>query len=166
MDIICQNLQIIPLFRHCSDNEITYLSNNGRIEIIRKGRKLDLKKRNSFSIILNGSLQVETPGKKNDIYFADLDPETGKASGLPYKAVQTFEGLNSLPAFSPDGKRLVYTSLRGTGERDSGSLVIRSLETGEERELQLDLPLRLLGIPAPCWSPEESQRIWVWQWRR
>ena len=103
----------------------------------------------------DGSYYYGLPGREDDVYFADLDPETGKVVKPPYKAVQIFEGLNSRPAFSPDGKRLVYVSPRGSGEwRRSSSFVIRSLETGEERELQPDLPLQLLARSTLRWFPD------------
>jgi len=104
----------------------------------------------------DGSYYYGLPGRENDIYFADLDLETGKVVGSPYKAIQIFEGLNSRPDFSPDGKRFVYVSPRGPGRWDrSSSFVIRSMETGEEREVQPDLPrFRLLVGSAPRWFPD------------
>ncbi len=103
----------------------------------------------------DGSYYYGLQGRTNDIYFADLDPETGKVVKPPYKAVQTFEGLNKEPDFSPDGKRLVYLSLRKPGGwRRSSSFVIRALETGEERELKPDLPLSLPSSSAPRWFPD------------
>jgi len=104
----------------------------------------------------DGSYYYLLHGRESDIYFVDLDPETGKAVTSFTKAVQNFEGLNRQPAFSPDGKRLVYVSLRNATwyySWVSGSLVIRSLETGEERALQPNLPLVLRGA-GPCWSPD------------
>jgi len=104
----------------------------------------------------DGSYYYGLPGRENDIYFADLDLETSKVVGSPYKAIQIFEGLNSRPDFSPDGKRFVYVSPRGPGRWDrSNSFVIRSMETGEEREVQPDLPrFRLLVGSAPRWFPD------------
>ncbi len=60
----------------------------------------------------DGSYYYRLPGRENDVYFAALDPETGEVVTPPTKAVQSFEGFNSQPAFSPDGKRLVYVSRR------------------------------------------------------
>jgi len=104
----------------------------------------------SLGLTQDGSYYYGLPGRENDIYFADLDPETGKVVKPPTKAVQNFEGLNSLPDFSPDGKRLVYTSLRPRGR----PLIVRSLETGEEHELQPDRPLSYMARFAPRWFPD------------
>ena len=96
----------------------------------------------------DGSYYYGLPGRANDIYFADLDPEIGKVVKPATKAVQNFEGLNSLPDFSPDGKRLVYVRPGGR------PLIVRSLETGEEHELQPDRPLSYLARSAPRWFPD------------
>jgi Tol biopolymer transport system component len=72
-----------------------------------------------------------------DVYVATLDPATWKLAAAPKKVVGHFVGVNSAPDWSPDGKYLVYTSQRkglwaGWGPR---RILIRSVETGEEREL-------------------------------
>ena len=89
---------------------------------------------------------------EGDVYVATLDPETGQVVTPPAKAVQSFEGFNSHPAFSPDGKYLAYISRRPRGwYRNFRVLVIRSLETGEERVLSPeDIGIR----HHPRWSPD------------
>ena len=104
---------------------------------------------NPLGLTQDGSYYYRLRGRENDIYFADLDGKTGKAVRSPTKAVQNFEGYNGWSHFSPDGKRLVYISRRG-----NWPFVVRSLETGEERELQPDLPFDLLAASAPRWSPD------------
>jgi RNA polymerase sigma factor (sigma-70 family) len=88
-----------------------------------------------------------------DVYLATLDPETGRVVTPPVKAVQSFEGRNSRPAFSPDGKYLAYISQRPRAWDRGGFkiLVIRSLETGEERVLS---PEHIAIGDYPCWSPD------------
>ena len=88
----------------------------------------------------DGSYYYALRSRPNDIYFADLDPETGKVVKPPTKAIQSFEGLNYSSAFSPDGKRIAYMS-----QRPETRYVVRSLETGEERELQPNPSLSHLG---------------------
>ena len=89
-----------------------------------------------------------------DVYIAKLDPETGKILIPPKKAITRFEGFNIAPSYSPDGKYLAYISTRGTlgltPNYRPRALCIRSLETGEEREL---LP-KLKRIDFPRWSPD------------
>ena len=86
----------------------------------------------------SGALYYGLGAGLNDVYVASLDPATGKVLEPPVKATQRFEGFNRAPAWSRDGRRLAYVSNRsqapgGIGE-NVRSLVIRDLETGEERE--------------------------------
>ncbi|MFC1715486.1 sigma-70 family RNA polymerase sigma factor [Candidatus Poribacteria bacterium] len=100
----------------------------------------------------DGSYYYGIAGGENDIYFADLNPETGEAMTPPAKAIQSFEGFNYAPAFSPDGKRLAYASLRPRGTNiNFRAIVVRSLETGEERELSPEI--RVISHYC-CWSPD------------
>jgi RNA polymerase sigma factor (sigma-70 family) len=98
----------------------------------------------------DGSYYYGLPSGKNDIYFADLDPETGEVVTPPAKAIQSFEGFNSQPAFSPDGKYVAYISQRPRGSGYFRVLVIRSLETGEERVISRNTR----STHSPCWSPD------------
>ncbi len=94
-----------------------------------------------------------------DVYMATLDPETGEVVTPPTKTIQSLEGFNYSPAFSPDGKHVVYMSLRPTGPyTDFRAIVIRSLETGEERVLSPELT-RYGRLPQ--WSPD-GRSIIAW----
>jgi Tol biopolymer transport system component len=99
-----------------------------------------------FSYALRGTIDI------SNIYFASLDMETGELLSQPTRLHS--EGSNWKPLWSPDGERLAYLSRRvspeGTGLRVV--LVIRSMKTGEERELPVPkLPgeFNLRG-----WSPD------------
>jgi Tol biopolymer transport system component len=86
-----------------------------------------------------------------DVYITTLDPTTGKVLTPPKKIPQRFEGTNASPDWSPDGKYLAYVSVRGLASVErvgSCVLVIRSVETGKEREL----PLKRRGNIR--WSPD------------
>ena len=72
-----------------------------------------------------------------DVYVAALDPVTWKLAKAPKKVAGRFVGVNSAPDWSPDGKYMVYTSQRKGLWQLWGPrrILIRSVETGEEREL-------------------------------
>jgi Tol biopolymer transport system component len=89
----------------------------------------------------------------SDVYTADFDPATGKVVTQPQRAAQRFVGSNFSPAWSPDGQFLAYLSSRGPGliGHRPEIITIRSLKTGEER----DLPAKLSFTWGPIrWSPD------------
>lgn len=101
-----------------------------------------------------------------DVYTATLDPETGKILVPPEKAVKRFEGYNQYPSYSPDGKYLVYISVRSSvslGDGKSAVLCIRSLETGKEREFPLNYLGNISLIASPRWSPDCRSIIFTGQ---
>ena len=87
-----------------------------------------------------------------DVYVATLDFEAGKVLAPPTKMSLRFEGSNYAPSWSPDGKYLTYASQRSSGT----VLVIRSVATGEERDLSPKTVhvLWLRGWAAPRCSPD------------
>lgn len=89
----------------------------------------------------------------SDIYTAEFDPSTGNVVKEPQKATQRFTGWNFAPAWSPDGQFLAYRSSRPGPQVVIGYraevISIRSLKTGEER----DLPPNLMESWGPMrWS--------------
>ena len=96
----------------------------------------------------------------NDVYTATLDLATGKLLSAPMKASQRFMGSNRAPDWSPDGQYLAYLSQRGPspGGRGLTIIVIRSLETGEERELSPQLNYVRLN-QGLRWSPNGQSII-------
>ncbi|MCJ7581584.1 MAG: tetratricopeptide repeat protein [Candidatus Aminicenantes bacterium] len=106
---------------------------------------LGLTKNNSFHYFLEDNLM--------DIFTADFDSKSGKIQFPPIKATDRFVGKNFFPEWSPDGKYLSYVSFRNSGYDRVASkapLCIRSLETGDEREI---IP-ELRYIWGPRWSPD------------
>jgi Tol biopolymer transport system component len=104
-----------------------------------------------------GSLYYRVYQRSFDIYTASIDPETGELLAPPTRTIRQFEGLNSSPAWSPDGKSLAYVSLRPSpgSARRRGVLVIRSMETGEEREFYPKVELHpVVGSGSLRWSPD------------
>jgi Tol biopolymer transport system component len=116
--------------------------------------KQNLNGMHPLGVTQEGAYYYWLPPGDGDVYMATLDPETGEVVIPPAKVIRSYEGFNRRPDFSPDGKYLAYVSRRPKGSDDSRILVIYSLETGEERELQTDIPLVLWGPSAPRWSPD------------
>ena len=87
-----------------------------------------------------------------NIYSAELDPD-GKLSKAPTLAIDKFIGSNVGSSISPDGKRLAYTSNR---EGQGWIIVIRSLETGEDREVPKKVAIDKIQSwgYGPVWFPD------------
>ena len=97
-----------------------------------------------------------------DVYVAELDLATGELLSSPRVATSRYGGSNDRPALSYDGKYLACVSERSSvpypEAPGSWVITIRSLETGEEREI----PLRLshLGDRSMLWwSPNGSSLL-------
>ena len=83
----------------------------------------------------NGSFYYGlSTGTLHDVYTAALDPATGTLLSSPRKVSQPFVGSNSQPDWSPDGQYLAYFRQQGPLPIQA-SVVIRSVDTGEVREL-------------------------------
>jgi Tol biopolymer transport system component len=86
-----------------------------------------------------------------DVHTATLDPAQGRAP-VPQRIPRRVEGINLFPDWSPDGRRIVYTSRRGQlqFERGGQALVVTDLGTGDERVLTTELA----NMAMPRWSPD------------
>ena len=86
-----------------------------------------------------------------DVYEVGIEPLTGKISSPALKAVRLFEGHNAYPDYSPDGKLLAYIYTSNMPVIGSQKLLrILSLETGQVRELSLDID----EFGYPQWAPD------------
>jgi Tol biopolymer transport system component len=97
-----------------------------------------------------------------DVYVAKMDRESGKILAPPEKAIRRFEGSNSWPEYSPDGKYLAYVSTRSRSFQSAqhpNILSLRSLETGKEREFST----KFRRLADPCWSPDD-QFVYLAAW--
>lgn len=92
------------------------------------------------------------PGAAN-VYSMEIDLEEGKLLSNPILLIKRFEGRNYSPAYSPDGKHLVYISDRNKGV-PGRVLCIRNLETGHETDINPD-PEISGTINDPQWSPDK-----------
>jgi Tol biopolymer transport system component len=83
-----------------------------------------------------------------DVFVTDLVNPAANAKRVTLR----FAGRNSAPSWSPDGTSLAYLSRRGTENfgQESRTVVIRSLEPNEERELAA----KLAHIERVRWSPD------------
>src|SRR5579859_1221857 len=106
----------------------------------------------------NGSFYYDLSDTVRDLYTASLDLDTGKLLAPPAPVSQLSTGSNFAGAWSPDGTYLAYLSTRhrprrGPGVRKPDTIVIRSLATGEEREVVPKLDA-LFPFPGLRWSPD------------
>ena len=104
-----------------------------------------------------GALYYGVVRATEDVFVAGLDPATGKITSPPRKVIESFEGGNFSPSYSPDGKYLAYVSRRGNSPYPTNrgnALCIRSLDTGQERVFYREIwKLGLRIIDGPKWSP-------------
>ena len=94
----------------------------------------------------------------SDVYLATLDPQTGRVINAPKPVSERFQGRGSSAAWSPDGQLVAYLSNRRgplNSARGPRVISIRSIETGEERELSTDLSFEICCPPTRLqWSPD------------
>ena len=102
---------------------------------------------NAMGISRKGSFYYSTPGFRNDIFYASIDPTTGKIIDPAKKYPLSYEGHNTQPDLSPDAKYLVYASDRG-----QRTLYTYSLESGDEREILLKGKFR--SLRGFRWTPD------------
>jgi Tol biopolymer transport system component len=113
--------------------------------------KQDIGQAQSIGFTRSGSYYYALEIGTTDIYTAEFDPAAGRVVTQPQKATQRFVGWNFSPTWSPDGQFLAYLSSRRQGLFEHEVISIRSLKTGEERDLSPNLselwePIR--------WSPD------------
>jgi Tol biopolymer transport system component len=104
--------------------------------------KRDIGQVRPIGFTRSGSFYYSARTLLKDIYLATLDPETAKLIGSPTLAKTRYTGSNGGPDWSPDGRRLVYSSFSGKSPIDpSGDhqIFILNPETGEEREVRSKL---------------------------
>lgn len=110
-----------------------------------------------LGITANGSLFYATGTGSRDVYTAGIDLDSGELTSRVSKISKRFEGKNSFPAFSPDGKYLSYLSFRENSFNEKMVFVIHELETGTEIDLETDLyPGTSPGWFVPRWTPDSK----------
>lgn len=97
----------------------------------------------------NGAVYYWTAGQNTNVYVADLDANvTSKAA--PRLAIERFLNSNSAPSWSPDGTRVAYLSRRGSNPQAGFALMIRTVATGEDREV----PVKVSIADRVSWFPD------------
>jgi Tol biopolymer transport system component len=105
--------------------------------------------RHSLGVTTSGTLYVGVGLGNSDIQVASFDFNAVKLLSPPSSLPHSFTGFSMQPDWSPDGRNLVYVSERSSvgGGR---VLAIRSVETGQVRELRPNL--RTFNWPR--WAPD------------
>jgi Tol biopolymer transport system component len=85
-----------------------------------------------------------------DVYTAPIDPATGNVIGEPTNAANRFLGSNISADWSPDGEWLAFASWRTLFGPGRNILVLHSMKTGEERDLEVDVGV----VNGVRWSPD------------
>lgn len=121
----------------------------GQAELI----KQDIGSIHPVGLTKKGAFFYSTSTKMENVYVANIEPTTYKVIGNPTPLSQRIVVTNFAPDWSPDGKFLAYRSERLSGLAGSRSVIIsiRSLDTGEERELS---PASISGFYLIKWSPD------------
>ena len=101
-----------------------------------------------MGVTRDGTLYYPVRVSRRRLKLAELDMKTGKLLRQPINPIERFVGGNSKGVFSPDGDELAYISERRGWNRRV--IVIRSLATGEER----DLAHRLSWVWGLTWQPD------------
>lgn len=103
----------------------------------------------------NGTLFYVSDGGGRNVYVAELDADM-RVAKPPVLVTERFVNSNGQPSWSPDGQYLAYYSYRGPrGSSGSTTLVIRSLHTGEERDIPSHFQLPPPDfVAAPKWFPD------------
>ncbi len=70
MNFIEGIIKSVPFFGHLNREEIDFLLKSGHATPVKMGQLVDLRKTNSFSIVVEGIFEIETPGKSDIVYLS------------------------------------------------------------------------------------------------
>lgn len=97
----------------------------------------------------NGALYYSADASPTDIWVADIDPATGRASGRTARVLDRYAGENRNASWSPDGRSIIYISKRQPGPTlGTRVLVRRTLADGMESVVPTTITLQGGSTPA------------------
>ena len=115
----------------------------------------------SLGMTRAGALYYAVGNPSRDVFVADVDLAAGRVVSAPVIIAKPFVGLNDFPRWSPDGHALAYLAQKDPNSRSTqlSTLLIRSMESGEVRDL--NVRLRYLNVMdfGPIWTPDGSALI-------
>ncbi len=104
----------------------------------------------------DGALAYRLYLQEWDVQAAEFDWERGRFVGDATRLSERFIGTNARPSWSPDGSSIAYVSRRaGPGSQGTRFLVVKSLEDGAEKDIELRF--RLNSSSRPEWSTDGRQ---------
>jgi Tol biopolymer transport system component len=113
--------------------------------------KMDIGRMEPIGFTRDGSFYYSLGTSMIDVLSFTYDPVTGKVIDQPAPIIQRIVGSTVDPVWSPDGRFLAYIlRLNVTYGFSPGTLVIHSLENGEEREISPALS----AFSNLRWSPD------------
>jgi Tol biopolymer transport system component len=111
---------------------------------------------NPLGITKSGTLYYRSGDYRTNLYIADLDSAM-KATKPPVLATDRFLNTNGRASWSRDGRYLAYYSFRTSdiAFAQPATLVIRTVATGDERDIPLQLSVARHNYAAPPrWFPD------------
>jgi phosphohistidine phosphatase SixA len=115
--------------------------------------------------VADGACVAPAPLPSTDIYLAPLENRSGRLRIATPVNITARTGYDNQPSFSPDGKTIVYTSIREDGQADTyryelaGRITTR-LTTSPESEYSPTFEPGGGAIATVLVEPDSTQRLW------